>query len=70
MSCQLDQVAAIYNTPELVHWLCPHLTTSGSQLSSPSAALNSSQVQGRFHYHYIIQEAFLFGLNIVLIILS
>ncbi|XP_069162048.1 rab3 GTPase-activating protein non-catalytic subunit isoform X2 [Procambarus clarkii] len=32
MSCLLDQIAAISNTPELVQWLCPHLT-SGSQVS-------------------------------------
>ncbi|ROT62239.1 putative rab3 GTPase-activating protein non-catalytic subunit [Penaeus vannamei] len=43
MSCLLDQIAAIGNTTEVVQWLCPHLTPSGSQ-GSPSIGSTSSQL--------------------------
>lgn len=37
MSCLLDQIAAISNTTELVQWLCPHLSASGTQATSPES---------------------------------
>ncbi|XP_037796977.1 rab3 GTPase-activating protein non-catalytic subunit-like [Penaeus monodon] len=43
MSCLLDQIAAIGNTTDVVQWLCPHLTPSGSQ-GSPSIGSTSSQL--------------------------
>ncbi|XP_042857706.1 rab3 GTPase-activating protein non-catalytic subunit-like [Penaeus japonicus] len=48
MSCLLDQIAAIGNTTDLVQWLCPHLTPSGSQ-GSPSVGSTSSQLTAEWN---------------------